>query len=150
MRESQNYFHANVGFQQCRRYLNLHGYLLVSGIFRKGAGELFQDVINVEGEYLQKAHEHGFGLLKRIDITKRVLPTLVLVHNAMHEHIEPVGVMIDHYLTSTAPVKTTFLRWLLWNQIQNGRDIFRYYQDRTNPSLFEDKCRYLRLLFQLA
>jgi MPBQ/MSBQ methyltransferase len=150
MSESQNYFHANAGFQQCRRYLNLHGYLLVSGMFRKGAGELFQDVINVEGEYLQKAHEYGFGSLKRIDITKRVLPTLVLVHNAMREHIEPVRVMIDHYLTSTAPVKTTFLRWLLWNQIQSGRDIFRYYQDRTNPSLFEDKCRYLRLLFQLA
>ncbi len=150
MSESQNYFHADVGFQQCRRYLNSHGYLLVSGIFRKGAGEVFQNVINVEGEYLQKAHEYGFRLLKRIDITRRVLPTLALVHNAMHEHIEPVAAMIDHYLLSTAPVITTALRLVLWKQIQNIRDIFRYYRERTDPFQFEDKCRYFRLLFELA
>lgn len=150
MSESQNYFHADVGFQQCRRYINSHGCLLVSGIFRKNSSETFRDVVNVEKEYLHKASQYGFRLLKRIDITKRVLPTLILAHKVMHEHIEPVTAMVDHYLLSTAPVITTALRLVLWKQIRNIRDIFRYYQERTDPFQFEDKCRYLRLLFELA
>lgn len=148
MSESQNYFPTEEGFQQCKRYLKPNKYLLVSGIFRKEAGRGFRDVTNVEEEYLRQASHHGFKLLKRVDITKRVLPTLVLAHNAIQEHVEPVGFMIDHYLTSTAWLKTKVLRWLFWRQIEKVRDIFHYYQRRTSPSGFEHKCRYLRLLFQ--
>jgi len=150
MSESQNYFDADVGFQQCRRYLTPYGYLLVSGKFRKERGEAFQDVVNVEKEYVHKASQYGFRLLKCIDITNRVLPTLDLVHKAMHEHVEPFIVMIEHYLHSRAPVITTALRLVLWRQIRSIRGLFRHYQEHTDPSHFEDKCTYLRILFQVA
>lgn len=150
MSESQNYFDVDVGFQQCRRYLNPHGHLLVSGKFRKEASDAFQDVLNVEKEYLRKANQYGFRLLKRIDITKRVLPTLDLVHTVMHEHVEPFTVMIEHYLRSGAPVITTALRLILWRRIRSIRDLLRYYQEHTNPSQFQDKCAYLRILFHVA
>ena len=151
MSESQNYFHTDVGFQQCTRYLNSHGYLLVSGIFRKRVEGGFEDVINNEEEYLEKAHQYGFRLLKRADITRQVLPTLVFAHNAMREYLQPIGVMVAHYLTtSTEPVRKTILRLLFCKQIRDVSDLFRHYQDRTDPSQFEHKCSYLRLLLQLT
>ena len=51
---------------------------------------------------------------------------------------------------ATAPVITTALRLVLRKHVQNIQDIFRYYRERTDPFQFEDKCRYFRLLFELA
>lgn len=148
MSESQNYFDPDVGFEQCCRYLQPGGYLLVSGMFRREATREFQDAINVEPEYLHRASMHGFRLLKYIDITKRVLPTLVLIRHAWEQYIQPAVAFTNTAIAST-PIKATLLRWLLSRQINTVCQFLRYYQERTDPSLFEQKCRYLRLLFQL-
>lgn len=149
MSESQNYFPTDVGFTQCRRYLKPQGYLLVSGIFRKEAGDTFQDTINVQQEYLQKAMRYGFRIRACVDITRRVLPTLAFAHTAMRKHLTPAAEMVDRYLGSTAPLTTAVLRWVFREQLEHARALFHHYLERTDPTHFEQACRYLRICLQL-
>lgn len=149
MSESQNYFDPDVGFEQCRRYLKPGGYLIVSGLFRREASKEFQDTINVESAYLEKANQHGFRLLRYLDVTSRVLPTLVMMQHAWQQYIKPV-VDLTNAAMASAPFKAKLLRWFLPGMINAAYQSFQYYQERMDPSLFEQKCRYLRLVFQIT
>ena len=75
MIESQNYFDADKGFAQCRRFLNPGGSIYVSGMFRKGDSDIFK-VCNIEREFIQKASNYGFLLTNSLGITENVLPTV--------------------------------------------------------------------------
>lgn len=144
MSESQNYFDADAGLAQTRRLLTPGGYLLICGMFRKKNTPKFDQVRNVEDEYLHKAQKHGFELLERVDITPNVTPTLDIVRMAKEE-----------YLTPLVSAASNGRRWKLMvagllfrKELGQFRRIQRYYEEFSDSQFFSQHVSYLKLLFR--
>ncbi len=144
MSESQNYFDADTGLAQTRRLLTPGGFLLICGMFRKNNTREFDQVRNVEEEYLRKAQQHGFELIERIDITPNVTPTLDIVRMAKEEYITP--------LVSAAGNgkrwKLAIAGLLFRKELGQLRRIQRYYEEFSDSLFFSEHVSYLKLLFR--
>lgn len=147
MAESHNYFYADVGFAQCRRYAQPGGYLLVSGMFGRAHTRKLQDVLYRRDEYVSLAEESGFRLLKGIDITDHVLPTLELTQKGYRDYVTPSLRLLADYLERSAPLRWRFLRLLCHRQFRDLENLRRYYEERMDPNLFKQHATYERLLF---
>jgi SAM-dependent methyltransferase len=144
MSESQNYFDADIGLSQTRRLLRPGGYLLICGMFRKQNTPKFDQVRNVEDEYLGKAVKHGFELVERVDITPNVTPTLDLVRMAKEDYLTPL-------ISATGNAsrwKLMVAALLFRKEFGQLRRIQKYYEDFSNSQFFSEHVRYLKLLFR--
>jgi SAM-dependent methyltransferase len=144
MSESQNYFDADAGLTQTRRLLTPGGYLLICGMFRKKDTREFDQVRNVEEEYLRKAQQHGFELLDRVDITPNVLPTLDIVRMAKEEYIAPLVSVAG----SGRRWKLRIAKLLFRKEFSQLRRIQRYYDEFSDSLFFAQHVSYLKLLFR--
>ncbi len=145
MSESQNYFDADAGLTQTRRLLTPGGYLLICGMFRKENTRPFDQVRNVESDYLRKAQQHGFELVERVDITSNVAPTLDIVRMAKEEYVTPL-------MSAAGNGRRWKLRiagLLFRKELGQLRRIQRYYEDFSNSIFFSEHVSYLKLLFRL-
>ncbi len=149
MSESQNYFETDIGLKKTKDLLNDQGYLLISGMFKLKNDRRFEEVINNEKDYIEKAESYGFKLIKRIDITKEVMPTMEFVQLGLDEYAVPSIEMMKHFVKSTSPIKSAIMSLLFRKQIREFERIFEYYKERTHPKIFKDNVEYVRLLFQL-
>ena len=149
MSESQNYFDADIAFRQSCKLLNAGGHLLVCGMFRKAETSVFKHVRNVEDHFVSAAKEFGFHLQKHIDITEQVLPTLQFANQAHDEYLEPSLSLLNYYFSQTSRLKLRLLRFFCNKELKNFREIYKYYYEFFNPTLFQKHVRYLTLLFSL-
>jgi MPBQ/MSBQ methyltransferase len=149
MSESQNYFAADIGLHQARRYLGRGGYLLIAGMFRKQAAGAFGKIRNVTAEYVDKATRQGFTLVYSRDITPHVLPTIETLHAIRLQHLEPALALVQRYLRAEMPLKWKVLQWLFRKQLRTLNKLQVRYAERTDPALFVRHVEYLILLFQL-
>ncbi|MBA2435070.1 MAG: hypothetical protein H0V54_08335 [Chthoniobacterales bacterium] len=148
MSESQNYFDAEIGLKQARRYLRAGGYLLIAGMFRKDSSPDFRAIPNVKRDYLEKAAKNGFIMLEIRDITRHVLPTIQIVNNTRLLHLEPSFDLAQRYLKASMPLKLKLLKLLFRKQIKELAELASYYARRTDPALFAAQAEYLIVLLQ--
>ncbi len=148
MSESQNYFDADLGFQQCRRFLRDRGHLLVCGMFRYDDSDTFKHVRNIEGEYVEKAARHKLELARRVDITERVLPTLELANEASREYLAPAYNVLKYYFEHSSPLKLRLFKMFCSKELKNLGKIYQYYREFFDPALFQKRVKYLTLLFE--
>lgn len=148
MSESQNYFDAEIGLKQARRYLRAGGYLLIAGMFRKDCSTDFNAIPNIKRDYLEKAGKNGFVTLEIRDITRHVLPTIQIVNNTRLLHLEPSFDLAQRYLHASMPLKLKLLKLLFRKQIKELGELASYYARRTNPVLFASQVEYLIVLLQ--
>ena len=144
MSESQNYFDADTGLAQTRRLLTPGGYLLICGMFRKKNTPKFNQVRNVEDEYLRQAQKHGFELLERVDITPNVTPTLDIVRMAKEEYLTPLVSATGN----GARWKMMVAGILFRKEFGQFRRIQRYYEEFSDSQFFSEHVSYLKLLFR--
>ena len=144
MSESQNYFDADVGLAQTRRLLRPGGYLLICGMFRKENTPKFEQIRNVEHDYLRKAQRHGFALLERVDITPNVAPTLDIMRMAKEEYLRP----LISATSNGARWKMVLAGLIFRKEVGQFRRIQQYYEEFSNPQLFSRHVSYLKLLFR--
>lgn len=144
MSESQNYFDADTGLTQTRRLLTPGGYLLICGMFRKKNTPKFDQVRNVEDEYLRKAQKHGFELLERVDITPNVTPTLDIMRMAKEEYLTPLVSATNN----GARWKMMIAGLLFRKEVGQFRRIQRYYEEFSDSQFFSEHVSYLKLLFR--
>lgn len=147
MSECQNYFDADLGFRQCRRYLKNGSYLLVSDMFRKKNSKEFKEVMNIEKEYIEKAKNYNLTLVKSIDITKNVLPTLKLANKAYREYFISSLDILRYYFDTLTPVKLKLFKLFFLKEIKQLTRIYKYYDECLDPYLFQKHVKYLRFLF---
>lgn len=147
MSECQNYFDADLGFIQCRRYLKNGSYLLVSDMFRKKNSKEFKEVMNIEKEYIEKAKNYNLTLVKSIDITKNVLPTLKLANKAYREYFISSLDILRYYFDTLTPVKLKLFKLFFLKEIKQLIRIYKYYDECLDPYLFQKHVKYLRFLF---
>jgi MPBQ/MSBQ methyltransferase len=149
MSESQNYFDADTGLHQARRYLRPGGYLLIAGLFRKHHSTAFGKIRNVTGEYLEKAASNGFALVHTRDITTHVLPTIQALNAVRLQHLEPALDLVQRYLRAAMPLKLKLMQLLFRKQMKELTKLHTYYKERTDPAVFVTQVEYLICLLQL-
>jgi MPBQ/MSBQ methyltransferase len=147
MSESNAYFPIDVGLARSRQQLRPGGYLLISGLFKRGSSVTFSG-FPIEGAYLEAAQRHGFRLLQRIDITEQVLPTLQFAHHAFTSWLLPVKATAAAYLEEALGWRLKLLRWLFRKELGRLARVEQYYAERLDPELFRQHKCYVRLLFQ--
>jgi SAM-dependent methyltransferase len=147
MSESQNYFDADIGLAQTRRFLVPGGFLLICGMFRKRNSDAFSQTRNTEGEYLLKAERHGFELIERADITRNVLPTLRMVRMAKKNYLDPALLVARRY-GAIASWKMKAAALLFRKELGQLRQVESYYHGFSDPAFFAMHVAYLRLLFR--
>jgi len=145
MSESQNYFDGDAGLAKTRSLLTPGGYLLICGMFRKKDTRQFDQVRNVESDYLAKAEQHGFELVERVDITPNVAPTLDIVRMAKEEYLAPLVSAAGNGRRWKLRIAGILFR----KEMGQLRRIKRYYEDFSDSIFFSEHVSYLKLLFRL-
>ncbi len=148
MSESQNYFPTEIGFRQCTTLLSPEGYLLVSGMFKKDSSSKIAEVPNTIEEYAAAAERHNLLLIKNVDITQNILPTIDFIYESMQNYVEPSAKMLSQFISSIAPLKSWFIKFFFRKQINTTLQLYNYYRKRTDPLFFQKNIVYARLLFQ--
>ncbi|OIO14405.1 hypothetical protein COV53_06005 [Candidatus Gottesmanbacteria bacterium CG11_big_fil_rev_8_21_14_0_20_37_11] len=152
MSESQNYFDAETGLKQSARYLKNGGYLLISGKFRIKNTPEYENIINVEGDYIRKALKYSFMLEKQLDITDNILPTLKLARLIYRDYYVPTKHFLIYYLDSLIGIKYRIIKFIssliLSDQIIRISNLEKYYLDYTDPEKFRKFAKYSVLLFR--
>ena len=148
MSESQNYFPTEIGFHQCASFLSPEGYLLVAGMFRKDSSSKITEVPNTIEDYIKTAEKHGLLLIGNVDITQNILPTIDFVYESIQNYVEPGVKMLNQFISSIAPLKSSFIKFIFRKQINKTAQIYNYYRKRTDPLFFQKNLVYARLLFQ--
>lgn len=146
MSESQGNFSPIITFKQCKRYLKKPGYLLVSNIFNRNNKPSLSGVNSTEQEYITQAKEYNLKLVKSIDITKEVLPTLQIAYNAYQEYFLPVLNIFPHFIKKFSPLKYKLVKLFFYKQWKDLDRIRNYYEERIDPSFFERELSYKRFL----
>ena len=153
MSESQNYFDPDIGFEQCRKYLQKGGYLLVSGKFKRKTNQRFPQVRNAERDFIQKARKYRLELIKRIDITEQTLPNIRFAKESYKKYIFPLEQMAYHYYQTNSSIKIKALLFILkilfWKRIKLLKIAIRNYRDHLDIRIFKRYVVYLVLLFRL-
>ena len=147
MSESQGYFAMDIGFSQSVRHLRPGGYLLVSGIFKKDDQPGFESAYKEEA-YIQCAKEFNLMSKEFVDITANTVPTLAYAFDAYNNYFDPLMKTIIHFIGEKGRSKVNMLKILFGRELRNFEEVRRYYEERFNPTLFEQKMRYARILFQ--
>jgi 2-polyprenyl-3-methyl-5-hydroxy-6-metoxy-1,4-benzoquinol methylase len=146
MIESHNYIEPEEGFSQCRKYLNPQGSVLVSGMFRKGNSDVYYEsqILDV---FLKKANSYGFQLVKSVDITENVIPTMYLAFRAWEGISQLFKVALDNQIGRSGQWKLRMLLLIFSREYKRISRIYTYYQNRLDPDLFREQVSYLRLVF---
>ena len=147
MSECQNYFDRDLALAKCSEILELGGYVLISGIFRRSNTEDF-DEIYVGSEYITAAEDAGFDLLEQVDITAETVPTIEMGRNAYHNHLVPAAKLVSHYVKNTARWKMMLLRPFFGGQLRRLAGIGDFIERRVDVERFVKYASYERLLFQ--
>jgi MPBQ/MSBQ methyltransferase len=147
--EALNYFDRDVGLQQCRKYLRPGGYLLIAAMFRSFDGQDFAADFQLQDlPYVRQAAGYNFSLLKTVDITKNVLPTMILSSRAIKEYVRPSIEMVERYLKASGPWKLRLIKLFFAKQLREFSEILDNYQRRTAPEYFLRTTRYATLLLR--
>ena len=101
-----------------------------------------------EKEYIKTAGDYNLILIKSIDITKNILPTLIFAHKNYNEYIKPSFKVLNEMLNNLSPIKMRLLRLIFFKEYKNLTKLNEYYEKRLNPLLHEKYIKYLRLLFR--
>ncbi len=149
MSESQNYFDPELGLQQCKKFLKPGGYLLISGMFGKDETVKIGDVFNIEEDYIERADKLNIKLVKKQDITAKVLPTMEYTQRCLVEYVNPSIKTAKHFLVTNSSLKSRVMTWVFSRELKKFNKIINYYMQRTNPEFFTANVKYLRLLFKV-
>ena len=96
-------------------------------------------------EHVQK--KYGLNKITEIDITQQILPTLAITQKVIQEYGLPTSKIVEHFMFTSAPFKVKLLKFFFHKQLNELKQIFHYYVQRTNPTYFCEHVEYLRLLF---
>lgn len=145
MSESCQYIQVERGWKQNQRLLRKGGYVLIGDFFR--IREL-DPGISKSGhplqEFIEAGNRHGFELIKEVDITEQVAPTMDIYQDMIKNRVFPVAEAIFEFLER----KSRFLYWLGKKAL--GKKIEKLHVKYSNQGadLFKKYKQYTVLLFQ--
>jgi len=138
MSESCQYIKVKEGWQQNSKFLRSGGYVLVADFFK--IREIDRKGVSKSGhrlsDFLQEAEVNGFRLLKKVDITKQIAPTMDIYQEIILDKIFPVFEAIFELVSRRYPIIYRILRSLFGKKVgelkekysNQGAEIFQKYK----------------------
>jgi SAM-dependent methyltransferase len=143
MSESQNYFDQRIGLETAIRHLEPDGRLLIAGQFRRRDSREFKAVRCIEEPYIALAAEHGFHLVRSVDVTENVIGTLRLAER----YLRPVLHVAQTYLETGSFLKRWLAGLLIAKRSMSPRRLREYYEQWISPEYYRTHVKYAFLLF---
>ncbi|HNE24034.1 MAG: class I SAM-dependent methyltransferase [Leptospirales bacterium] len=146
MSESCQYIKPDPGWINHVRFLKPGGYILVADFFKakppdernpSKSGQPLDD-------FLRRADENGFKIVKKQDITKNVAPTMDIYQRIILDRIFPVVEAVFEIVERKAPTIYKILRYFLSAKILKLKDKY----EKTGADLFSEYKRYMIFLLQ--
>jgi len=146
MSESCQYIKPDPGWINHDRFLRPGGYILVADFFKAKP----PDSINPSkagqplDDFLRRAEENGFKVIRKLDITDQVAPTMDIYQDIILTKVFPIAQAIFEFMERRFPFLYRILRALLAKKILKLKD--RY--EKQGSVLFKDYKRYMIFLLQ--
>lgn len=145
--ESYQYIDMQTGFRKCVEFLKPGGYILLADFFQTdapgksplGGGHKLSDFYNM----LKK---HPFDVVKDIDITEAIAPTMTLVNNLTMKVVYPAILLIGDLLKARYPLVYKFLTWKFRKKIEKNRN--KHFTGQRNPENFKKYKSYRLVLLK--
>lgn len=145
--ESYQYIDIEKSFVRCNHLLNPGGYILLADFFHT------VDADNgplAGGHRLHKFYNilrnQPYEIVKDIDITDKVAPTLTLINNLTMEVIYPAVMMAGGFLQKKYPWMYRFLCWKFRKKIEKNRN--KHFTGQRNPENFKKYKSYRLVLLR--
>ena len=134
--ESYQYIDIEKGFERCNQMLNPGGYILLADFFHtvdSDNGPL------AGGHRLHKFYNilknQPYEIVKDIDMTENVAPTLTLINNLTMDVVYPAVLMAGGFLQKKYPWLYKFLLWKFKKKIEKNRN--KHFTGQRNPENFK-------------
>ena len=146
MSESSQYIWLDVLFPDARK-VAAGGYLLIADYFIADDGaDLPEKSGHPLDEFLARGERHGFELLRREDVTERVLPTLDLARGFIDRYALPTANLGVELFAYDHPRLFKLVEWLSRKKVAKERAKLEFMMDRER---FAAAKRYLFLLYKV-
>ncbi len=149
MSESSNYFPLKKGADRSQSLLNPGGFVLVSGLFRKKPTREYSEW-HVAEEFVREYRNHGFKVLKQIDISHQAAPTMELASAFYTRHFLPFADLAGKYYRRAFQVKTKLIGLFFKKEISLINTLItKVMPERLDVKKFKTYGKYEMYLFQL-
>ncbi len=146
MSESSQYIWLDVFFANVLK-VAAGGHLLIADYFiDTGEPDLPEKSGHPLGAFLEQAESHGFELLRREDVTDRVLPTLDLARDFLERYVYPTADLMIELGSHDRPRLTRLIQWLA---VKFGGKELAKVKYMTDSAEFKRTKKYLFLLFRV-
>ena len=145
MSESAQYIWLDVFFANVLK-VAAGGHLLVADYFVTVDEELPERSGHPLAAFLEQAERHGFELVRREDVTERVLPSLDVARNFVERYAFPTADMLVEVWAYDHPRSARFVRWLVDKLTGKELAKLKFMIDRDE---FQRTRQYLFLLFRV-
>jgi len=150
MSESSNYFPLKAGAKQSERYLKQGGFVLTIGLFRKTNSPEYSEW-NVASDFEKEYKQNGFRLLKKIDVTDRVTPSMDLAYKYYQDYVPPFLEIISNYYQKAFKIKAKLLALIFRKEIKFLNTLVtKVLPERLDVKKYKKFGRYYLYLFQLT
>lgn len=146
MSESCQYIRPNVGWANHARFLRKGGYILVADFFKAKPPDARNPSKSGQplDDFLRRADENGFSVVKERDITDNVAPTMDIYQSIINDRIFPVLDAMGELIARRFPLFFRVLRRLFGTKARNIRDKY----EKQGSELFKEYKRYMIFLLR--
>lgn len=150
MSESSNYFPLKAGAKQSRHHLNQGGFVLTIGLFRKAHSQEYSEW-NVASDFEKEYKKNGFRILKKIDITDRVVPSMDLAYKYYQDYVPPFLEIMSNYYQKAFRIKAKLLALIFRKEIKFLNTLVtKVLPERLDVKKYKKFGRYYLYLLQLS
>jgi SAM-dependent methyltransferase len=145
--ESYQYIDMRTSFAQCGKFLKPGGWILLCDFFRteaEGTSPLGGGHRLTEFYDIQK--QQPFEIVKDLDITDPIAPTMTLINNLTMDVVYPAILMVGELIKSRHPWVFRFLMWKFRKKIEKNR--IKHFTGQRNPENFKKYKSYRLILLR--
>lgn len=145
--ESYQYIKMKDSFAQCDKMLKPGAYILLADFFRTEAeGKSPLGGGHRLTEFYEILAQQPYEIIKDIDITNEIAPTMTLINNLTMDVIYPGVMMLGDLMKTKYPLVYKFLLWKFRKKIEKNR--VKHFTGQRNPENFKKYKSYRLILLR--
>ena len=148
--ESAEYMEKDAFFPCCIRALRRPGWVLVCDFFRKAETDRYGSCF-LEEDFLGRAHEAGFEVVEKEDVTEATVPTVELARKMHLRYGIPAARLLADLARQKAPLLSRLAALFVRRKLRKLSDyIFEYLPLQLDPDGYRERVKYVFFLLRRA